>query len=82
MTFTLFGPKVRSPLAVMFRGSVTIGGTIRSRMGENCREHQVERLVPVYCTTKQTSQVYRVSSEVNSHHGQVMVVAWRKFGKV
>jgi hypothetical protein len=28
------------------------------------------------------SQVYKVSSGVNSHYGQVMVVAWRKFGNV
>ena len=48
--------------------------------GENCREHQVERLIPVYHKTK--SQVYKVSSGVNSHHGQVMEVAWRTFGKV
>jgi len=29
-------------------------GTIRTRMGENCSEHQVERLVPVYHKTKVT----------------------------
>jgi len=48
--------------------------------GENCREHQVERLITVYHKTK--SQVYKISSGVNSHHGQAMVVAWRKFGNV
>jgi hypothetical protein len=32
-------------------------------------------------TTKQTSQFYNVSSGLNSHHGLVIVVAWRKFGK-
>ena len=40
--------------------------------GENCREHQVKRLVPEY--HKKKSQVYKVSSGVNSQHGQVMVV--------
>jgi hypothetical protein len=48
--------------------------------GENFREHQVERLVPVYHKTNVT--VYKVSSRVNSHIGQVMVVVWRKFGNV
>jgi len=46
-------------------------------MGENCSEHQVKRLVPLY--PKKKSQVYKVSSGVNSQHGQV---AWRKFGNV
>ena len=48
---------------------------------ENCSQHQVESLVPV-CTIKQTPQVYKVSSGVNSHHGQQMVVVWRNFGNV
>jgi hypothetical protein len=37
--------------------------------GENCREHQVESLVPVYLTTNVRG--LKVSSEVNSHHGQL-----------
>ena len=28
------------------------------------------------------SQVYKVSSGVNSHHGEVMVLAWRKSGNI
>ena len=47
---------------------------------ENCSEHQVESLIPA--TIKQTSQVYKFSSGVNSHNGQVMVVVWRKFGNI
>jgi hypothetical protein len=47
---------------------------------ENCSEHQVKILVSVY--HKKKSQVYKVSSGVNPHHAHVMVVAYRKFGKV
>ena len=56
------------------------GVLLEVEWGENSPELQVERLVPMLHKTK--SQVYKVSSGVNSHYGQVMVVAWRKFGNV
>ena len=37
--------------------------------GENCREHQVESLVPVCLTTNVPG--LKVSSGVNLHHGQL-----------
>jgi hypothetical protein len=33
-------------------------------------------------TTKRKFQVFKISCGINSHHGQIMVVAWRRFGNV
>ena len=45
-----------------------------------CREPQAERLVPVYHKTNVLGLHNFLRDE--SHHGQVMVVAWRIFGNV
>jgi hypothetical protein len=49
------------------------------KWGENCRGHQVKRLIPG--NIKQTSQAYKVFSGINSHHGQIMGVVeiWKRF---
>jgi hypothetical protein len=48
LTLTLSGLKVQ----VMFRGSVIIAEYYwKTEWGENWREHQVEKLVPVYHKT-------------------------------
>jgi hypothetical protein len=56
------------------------GVLLEVERGEKYREPQAERLVPVY--HEKTFQVFIVSCRINSHDGQVIVVAWRVLGNV
>jgi hypothetical protein len=73
---------MHAPLAVMFRGSVIIAVYYWKQNGEKIAVwYQVERLVPVYHKTKVTG-LQSFLKGINLHHGQVMVVARRKFGNI
>jgi len=72
---------VRSLIAVMLRGAVTIPGYYWKYNGEKTAVSIKWKVWFLY-TTKQPSEVCKVSSGVNSRHGQLMIVACWKCGKV
>jgi len=85
VTFTLSGPKVRPPLAVMFRGSVSTGGVLLEvEWGENCREHQVERLVPVCHKTNVTGLQGFLRGKFASwaSNGSCVEEIWKRFKEI
>jgi len=82
LMFSFPGTKVRSPLAVMSGGSVNIAGHYWKYTGKKTAVSIKWKDQLLLTNCKQTFEVYRVYSGVNSRHEQVMVVAWRKCGRV